>query len=354
MSYNSYDTIKQSLLDESEKISDRWFQKALKALAKKIEAARSDAVDIEATQQLFQQFEQDCVKKYTNVLTSSFNNIYNHYKSIVVLDIQSSLQEHMQTIQQANDTPSSWWFISKIVAKTKRAFGFLSVWSFTLWVSWAVLWKLGFKKYEQEIKKIGRTIKSKAYDAYVAVATFLWFDVIDKDELIDDDTDEDYTPDEHEYWLIPWRKLWYAEARNRLTEYYNIFSSARWILEDWSSRAWNRTCLEWLRTDTVIWARRLARAISNRYKILQRPTITWWTEEWHAPWRYSHAEWFKLDIRAHDSWWQQCIKHYWLRFGIKQTVTLQWQRITFFYHGKDPHLDVFFHLLPAVEERLVA
>ncbi len=347
MNANTYEQSKESLLDASNKIESRKFRNELKKLADAIDKNRQNNTSIDDYDRLFNAFEEKIVHEYTDAVTSAFNNIYNHYKSTVILDYKASLESHKADIQQSQE--NSWWFFSKVWENTKKFFWFFSLSGLALWVSWSVLGHFWYKKYEKAIKEFSYSIKSKFYDAYVSVADFFWFEVLDKDELIEEiDDTNDFLLDDEDIWLRVGETLDYIEAKNRLREYYLISSRAKWYNEDWSSKQKDRTCLEWLQASTIIWARELARLINNKYKIQKAPTITWWTEDWHAWWTLSHANWYKLDIRSTDERWKQCITHFWLKFGETKTITLNGQKITLYYHWAHPHLDITFHPIRTV------
>ena len=103
MNANTYEQSKESLLDASNKIESRKFRNELKKLADAIDKNRQNNTSIDDYDRLFNAFEEKIVHEYTDAVTSAFNNIYNHYKSTVILDYKASLESHKADIQQSQE-----------------------------------------------------------------------------------------------------------------------------------------------------------------------------------------------------------------------------------------------------------
>ncbi len=116
-----------------------------------------------------------------------------------------------------------------------------------------------------------------------------------------------------------------------------VKSSSMWYRENWLSKAPNRTCLIWLRQKTLNWALILQKLVGGWL------TITWWTENWHASWKCSHASWHKLDFKTTNNLISFIKKKTWKRrlpTYKKLPTKVNWIKMTF-YIEKD-HIDVKF------------
>ena len=142
----------------------------------------------------------------------------------------------------------------------------------------------------------------------------------------------------------------YKQAHSDLSQHMRIYSSSRWYNEDWSDRASNRTCLDWLQTPTMIWMLRLIHLAKVCWWVnsIEDVTATGWSENGHAqtdwltPYNLTHWNWWKLDVRSHDAFGTWAIDTFDLDYWVAKTVNLRWQDLTLYYHWPNPHLDISF------------
>ncbi len=117
-----------------------------------------------------------------------------------------------------------------------------------------------------------------------------------------------------------------------------IKSTRKWFRETWSSRALRRTCLDWLKPTTVEWAKVLMSKVKGTL------IITGWTEKWHAGWRFSHRNGYKLDFASSRPLLRYLAKLRGTRGFPKNrpmTRTIGGYKMTFLRHNPD-HVDVRF------------
>jgi len=291
------------------------------------------------------------VHKYHNELSWETLDAFSEYEEHLTDSIKDELEDFEEELNENwSEEKKEKWFFWKLFWKVTWTLNLISS-AKNIARAWA--WVLSFLWYEN----YSNYIKQKWTNTYNKIRVFLSDTLWDKfPSLKFESNDSPPTVFENDYslfrkspedvWLVPWSVLWSSESYNWLTQYYRIKSTKNGYNETWESRNPDCTCLDWLKADTVIWARNIARYMQSIVGMVSVPTITWWTEEWHAQWDVSHYNGDKLDFSVKDQRWKIFVSTFGLIWWIPKTITLYWQEITLLYHGKDPHIDAKFWKIP--------
>ncbi len=133
-------------------------------------------------------------------------------------------------------------------------------------------------------------------------------------------------------------------ADNLAQHNIKLRSTNKWYNEIGNNQSTGRTSLVWINASTVDYIIRIKQSIDQKYGDTGIWYFTWWTEWWdHTPWKMSHPNWFKWDIRW--KWIQALLLA--IEYGSNKIWNTRniydlesWVHASFTYHDPCYHMDI--------------
>ncbi len=332
-----------------ESVDDLWLEDLKDDVSPEIENIEEALEELKPRDALdaLSRIEDEMNELWESVESKEIKEELENYEDAVEDEIDEMVDQlKYSTLKKTNQKPG---FFKRIYNSGKKLLNFIWSVKSANRLLWWVLWSLWLTGLSSKINNLLTKKFNWKVDIFDKITTF---NQELKKPKITDSISKSATKASTNPKIISKKEskknetLWYEDAYSQLSTYYRISSSDKGFEEDWSSRESCRTCLDWIKLDTILWAENLAKYISKETWLTDKGVVTWWTEDWHdKTLKFPHHEWYKLDFRSTDRWWKTVINKFWLVFEEAKTVMIEWQNLTFYYHWDEEHIDVLFGTL---------